>query len=355
MTNPFQFDLILLPGPDGYGAEAVLDALLEGGRIHPYPGDPHRAIYRNPETGVAFVLALAPDVAAAWRARLAGSGDEEELETEDSPPEEMEELSEEDEDDEEEDGEDAGPVEAPPAAAVIPVLVPSFFFREAIEALAAAGRKAGLHLFHPEGEAEAAGGAGEASSEAAMFAAWDVARRSLAGQAASAGGRLEVGDPRRHRTESIELTLWDPAKAEAWRRHCAARAALAAELEREGIAVPVLQAAERGGKVLTLCDWKAVTAVALPRTDLVLVRRERDRRGFLRTRRVVEEGIVPGPVIWEILKPWSELRTEPAELLVFRNAENPPQDILARLEVLELEPVDSARRASLVGVVDLSP
>ena len=131
---------------------------------------------------------------------------------------------------------------------------------------------------------------------------------------------------------------------------CVTRESLSAELG-ESVHLPVLLAARHEGEVKTLVTWDAGMPVALPRTDLVLVRRERMKKGLLLTKRVVEEGLVPCAGVWDLLAPYSELRKEPLELLVFREA-SPPQQVAARLEVMQLEPLAKARRQELTGVID---
>jgi hypothetical protein len=119
--------------------------------------------------------------------------------------------------------------------------------------------------------------------------------------------------------------------------------------------VPLLQAARHEGRVKTLCDWDQGSPAVLPRTDLVLLRRERSQKGLFRMKRVVEEGLVSGELLWEILAGASERRRDPVDLLIFRDPAGAPQDVAARLETLALEPLSGAKRASLLGVIDFDP
>jgi hypothetical protein len=240
----------------------------------------------------------------------------------------------------------------------IPTLCPSFVAREAIDFAAAIARAAHLRLEHPEaaegetpeGSGDPAAPAGPASPEA-LFAGWDRARREFARRIIEAGGKIEIPLWKGARIMA-SLTSWSAAKAEAWWRFGLARGELAAALEDKGIRVPFLQAAFHGGSVKTLCDWETWGPAVLPRTDLVLVRRRRLRKGFLKTKEVLEEGIADGARVWDLLAPLCERRSVPAELLVFPQAEPLPAAFAAGLDSLPLEPLDSARRAPLVGVVD---
>jgi hypothetical protein len=364
--NSTNFDVFLLRDAAGaLPADAILDALLAGGRIQPFASDPHRALYRNPETGAFFFLTIDPEVASLWQAQLAeerkGEDGDEGVGDGGSSVEEdygEEEEGEDEEDEEEEEEGESFEIEAPPIAAAVPLIAPSFFFREALEtldAIASAARLRLEHIPHGEGEAEAP----PAVSPDAIRSEWERARREIAEVVVAGGGSLDIlfsgHGHARHEGQSVELTVWDPAKADYWWRYSSARRALAEVLEKEGVRVPPLQAALHGGRVKSLCDWRAITDIALPRTDLVLLRRERDRKGLIRIRRVLEEGLVPGNVIWDILKPHGDLRTDPVEMLVFRKSENPPQDIAARLEVLPMESLEAAQRTSLVGVIDFDP
>jgi hypothetical protein len=318
--------------------------------------DPSRFIYRNGDTGVAFNILLAPEFARHAELALA-----EEREDGEGPAENAEETVEESgtetaregeeipsgEEDEEPDGdaaeetedeeEESFDVTQAPVTVVVPVLCPAFF---ALEGFAAAERLAaacGLGLEIPPEEGAAGTGVAAAPPTAAeALAAWRRACRAAF---------IEL-------PEGTELDVWPAAKAEAWWRYGNHRRALAAELERHGIHVPVLFAARHAGEVKTLSIWEQGTPAVFPRTDLVLIRRKRPRKGLLWTRHVSEEGLVDGGRLWDLLRPGSELRAEPLELLVFHSAAAPPSGVAADLEVLRLEPTDSARRTELLGVLD---
>lgn len=119
--------------------------------------------------------------------------------------------------------------------------------------------------------------------------------------------------------------------------------------------MPRLQAAKHAGRVRSLFTWDEGTPSVLPRAGLVLIRRERLRRGLLFLRKTKEEGIVEASELWTILESAAEYRDAPSPLLIFRNAAAPPQDVAARLEDLPLQSVEQAKRTSLVGVLDFNP
>jgi len=151
------------------------------------------------------------------------------------------------------------------------------------------------------------------------------------------------------------VSRWAPEESEEWFRYGSGRAALEAELGPQGIAVPRLQAAKHGSRVRSLIAWDEGAPSVIPRSGLVLVRRERLRRGLLFLRKVKEEGIAEGSTLWSILEGASERREEPVPLLVYRGGAELPQEVAARLEVLDLEPVHCAKRTSLIGVIDFVP
>jgi hypothetical protein len=370
-ASTFEF-LLLEKSPGAWDAAAALDAILAGGLVQPLGSDPCHAIYRNPDTGVVFSLALAVRLADLWQARREGAEGEpgeEELEergaAEDGGRGEGVEDAEEEG---EEEGEEPFEIQETPVGLSLPLLAPNFFL---LEALALAGRvaaAAGLHLERPEPrEGTAAGWDADAQAHLShtrataegILADWDRSRRSAVRVALEKGEctvafSAGAGCSKVQGTEA-EFTRWSAEKAEAWWRYGAARQALRAELGPQGVQVPLLQPAIHGGRIVSLCDWLAGAPVALPRTDLVLLRRERFRKGLIFTRKVMEEGIVEGQVIWDILAPHAEHRREPVEMLLYRPGLTPPQEVTAQLEVLPIGPLDSARRTGLVGVLDFDP
>jgi hypothetical protein len=168
--------------------------------------------------------------------------------------------------------------------------------------------------------------------EAVIVRAWVSFNRRLV---------VELDDP-------ASVTAWSPEKADAWWNYGLGRARLEAELAKDGVHVPILQGAFHEGRVKSLAAWKVGTAVALPRTDLVLVQREVEQKGFFRTRKVLVEGLLTGEETWDLLAPFSEVRREPAEIVIFRAGATAAAEVAARIERLSLEPVESARRTSLV-------
>lgn len=360
------FEIYLLKRDEGaLDAPRILQAVLSSGAIHPYQGDTGQAVYKNPDTGVFFSFVLSPEVASLWRSRLKaeasgelGEGGESE-EDEESFGEEEDEV-EEGEEGEEEEGEAPFDVEMTPVAINVPLLSPSFFCWEAIAFAERVAGAADLRIDHTVPEDAGGGdGAHEAPSPQSVFSAWDRGRRELVRAALEQG---PAGEPARSQGScssrklpvgAENLAFWSPEKAEGWWRYGISRGALLRDLEADGVHVPLLQAAFHDGEVKTLCDFRIGAPAVLPRTDLVLVRRERERKGIFRAKKVLEEGIVPGEKVWTILSAASEYRKEPCEILIFLKASSPPAAVAERLEGLYLEPLESARRNFLLGVVDL--
>jgi len=344
--NPFEIYL-LRPPEGGAPADTILDALLGDGRVALAADDPSRAHYRNPDTGAFFSLLLASEVTEAWEARLAAArraADEDA-----PPPPEPEEDYDAGEDEDFEADEDGGAepdVEQAPVIITLPLLVMEFFMREALAFAEALARTADLAVDLHAGTEDGA----QASSPAEIAATWLGARDEAVAELAEKNGGAFDLKLHAHHSVRIQLCVWSPAKAAAWWKYGSARRALAAELGPRGVVVPALSAVRHEGTVKSLCEWRPGTPCVLPRTDLVLVRRERERKGLFRTRKIVQEGLVPNEQIWKILAAHSELRAEPADLLVHRST---PPPIAARLEAMALEPLEHARNALLLGVVDL--
>lgn len=312
------FEIFLLSPLDAPAdVDRILSALRKNPWIRAQTQDPSRLLYHDRDTGVFFQL---------WCPLLAG-GDAEVLEEEESGEAEEEPASAgptdaTDPEDESSGAEDA--VSVPPVTITVPLACPGFFGREAAAAAAALAAEAGLELEL----------AGEVRSGDSIAHAWEDANARAIQNPAQKG-----------------LAVWPQETCDAWYRYGKGRTALAGELEAAGIAVPRLQAARFDGQVATLCAWAQGTPTVLPRTRLVLVTRERVKRGLLLTRKVREEGLAAGDRIWEILAPFSERRESPVELLIYREA-SLPQEAAAELEVLELLPLDDAKRTELLGIVE---
>ncbi len=346
-----------MPGASGAPSDAaILEAIAAGG--HLFVPDAIHAFYRNLDTGVFCQLTLSPGIFAALRSRMRQAAGEGEAEGASEPAaggEHLDEVEEDEErsDDEEEEDEDEAeeiPLETAPVTMTVPLFAPSFFGRETFAWAERVAAACGLAVERSDHSQEGGAEAGEPKpvTRDELFAMWDAARReSVRGLP---DGKIDIRLAAGASTH-VALTVWSEEKSAAWWSYGNAREALQGEL---GVRAPVLQPAFHGGQVKSLCDWEAGTAIALPRTDLVLVRRWRDKKGLFRTKRVLEEGIADGERIRKILEPHADRRSEPVDLLVFRPGEVVPQAVAADMEVLPLEPVDSARRVPLVGVVDFS-
>ena len=341
MKAPTTFDIYLLRGEDGvFDAQGLLETLSQS-PIRSSADDPTRYVYSNPDTGVFFQVLLAPEVLASWGrdARAEEETPTDELTEEEDPGEE--DPGEEDSREEDpgaDDAEDAAPLEIPPVTLAVPFGTPSFFGTEAAvlaEKMAHAARLRIEHSSFAPDPAEGPAGSGKTRNDA-LVESWMSSNRAAVSASRHPGS----------------LEEWSLDRAQYWLAYGSSCKALDAELGEEGVHVPRLQAARYQGKLVSLIPWEEGMPSVFPRTDLVLIRRERDRKGFLFTRRVTEEGLVSGDKIWDILAPSSEVREAPARLLIFREARNPPQQVAAQLEMLPLESVDNAKRTVLLGVVD---
>lgn len=345
------FDIYLFQKP---GREIDRTSLADAISAEPWirgdPRDPERFVYHREDTSVALSVLLERPLARAVRRRIAKEAEEGDLEPEGLPAEGDENPASEgadggDEEDSEGEAEDEGapPAEFAPVAITVPFFVPSFFLLEGLQLATRWARAAELDWAHArEEDEEPPEGSGEgatAPSFETLLELWkSEARAALA----------SIGRP-------VCLEAWPDGDARAWWAYGDARGSLRAELGPSGVEVPILQLARHAGRLKTLCVWDARRATVLPRTDLVLLRRERLKKGLILSRRAVEEGIAPGAKIWDLLAPLSEIRDDPVRLLVFRPGEALPSRVAAELEVLECEPVEAARRASLFGVVDFDP
>jgi hypothetical protein len=339
---PVTFDIYLLEtGEHPLPAGAILD-VLRSSPLRFHAAEPGQCVYRNADTSVFFQVQLSPAVVAILGGEPAieaeeASSDEGDDQVE-APGSAEEETSDSEEEASDSEGDGQQRVEMALVTISVPYGTPAFFGREAVafaERLAGATNLRLEHLPH--------GGDGASGQEAAARAhehtlldGWQRGNRLAARQASA-------------------LSVWSREQSEAWWAYGTACKALDAELAAEGIHVPRLQAARHEGAVKSLCFWEEGTPAVFPRCDLFLVRRERQRKGILFTRRIAEEGLVSGEKLWSILAPFSELRESPAPLLIFREARKPPQQVAAALEVLPLEPVEAARRTELLGVVDADP
>jgi hypothetical protein len=330
------FDILLLSrdgaAPD---ARAILEAIEGTGHALRLRTDPGRYIYRNDDTGVSFQVMVSPAVAAGRR-RAETDGDETGEEEEGSAPLlEEEPALEEGEEDEDAEEEEPFDVVMAPVTLTLPLLVPDFFLAEAVEFGLHVGGATDLTLEVPAIEGPSTQALPGGPTPAEILSAWAEASRAAL---------LEMGGTSR-------VSEWSPQKAAHWWDYGRSRPLLEAELGPGGISVPPLRAAVHEGSVKTLVIWDTTTPTVLPRADLVLVRRQRERMGLLRMRKIVEEGIAAGAKVWDLLAPFSEARTAPVDVLIFREARALPSQVAAELEVLRLEPLESVRRTELNGVI----
>jgi hypothetical protein len=193
------------------------------------------------------------------------------------------------------------------------------------------------HASSFEDEGGTAGTAGTQGTPAAILGSWLRANRKAA---------LSMKD-------RAALTSWPAQKSRSFWAYGRARAALAAELEPEGIQVPPIYLVSRDTAKKTLFVWDQGTPSVIPRTDLVLLRRERVRPGLLRSKRIVEEGVAGGDALAEILSPTGEVRSVPADLIVWRGGPGTPKSVEERIAALPLERPESVSRTELSHIIDV--
>lgn len=334
---PTVFEIFLLrkEGPAPPDSTEVLDRLRKDERIRRYTRDPSRFVYQNRDTGVFFQLYLdggveEDDESEEGRDAPDGDGGDD---GEDSVAEDPTGAEE-----DEEEAEDEGDVELAPLTLMVPLLCPTFFGSEAIEIAEVLARDLGLVVEHgaPLAPEEPGGLAAEAVHDGDLLERWKLLNRAAAME---------------HRS-SMPLTRWSERKCEEWRTYGTQRSKLKGELAGEGIEVPLLEAAFHEGTVKSLCAWHPDVPAVLPRVDLVLIHRERTRKGLLFSKRSVVEGIASGGKVWDVFSEFAEVRMEPSPLLVFRGPGAHSPRWMQALEDIPLEPVESARKTELLGVID---
>jgi len=333
------FDLFLVAKEgvqlDTESVTACLDKLPHVGQD---PNDWTRFYYRNEESGTTFFLLVDPQFIPTPKVEYEEDeypegyyDDEDEPDEEDEPEEEDDD---EEDDEEDEDGESAQ-IDTPPVTVNIPLFHPSFWAHEAFAAVRTIQDELGLDAIDPHDDGAGGGEPGDWSSEE-LFTSW------LASHA-------EVYE----NLQDKELVQrWDAEKAERFSTYCQHRAALIDAHSPDGIAVPQLFTASHRGETKSLCIWRTDETVALPKCDLVLVQRVREKRGLLGRRKKIDELLVPGETIWKLLAPFASEHAMPAPVLVFTRAEDPPAQFLNDLDHLSGDHPDDAKRIPLGGIID---
>ena len=331
--KPTNYDIYLLRSDDHPLDRAGLLEALGSLPVRQAADDPSRYLYHNDDTGVYCQLLLSPEVLSNMAPPTSeGDTDPEEESFTSTGNAEPPDPEEDEEDEDEEDGESFD-IEMAPVTLTLPLVCPGFFGREVValaERLAQGGR---LSLGHPAHEETSETAEGDSVTPTDLMASWNAANHKAASTVKEQGS----------------LTVWSEKKAEDWWVYGTHRQTLEGELGSTGVYVPRLQTAFHGQRIKSLLSWDLTTPIVLPRTDLVLIRVERKRKGLLFNRRVTMEGLVNGETLWDSLAAFSEVRSDPVDLLIFREAARPPPQVAAALEKLTLEPLESAQRAELTG------
>ncbi len=350
------FDLTLIAQDDSpIDRQQVWRLLEEIPHIRPERGDPGKLLYYNRATTVHFSITLGealypeprredlldgevPDHVDVLSESSSSSRtsrlDEEELGAEEEEQDEEDEDDDEDEDDEEHEAE----IELPPMSFHVPLFRPTFFLVEALELLRSIEKVPGLQLVTIAGPAPDGrpppDGPPAPSSRAEVLESWQELHRQAFADA----------------PDKDRLQVWTEERCAAFYNYNSHLPELQEQFAQEGLEVIPIQPARHDDRTKTLCVWRCDRPALLPRTDLVLLQRPRERRVFRRSK--LEEFVVPGETLWTILEPFSETRYEPAPMLIVRNADNPPGRMLSDLEALRGESTENAKRTEIAGVVD---
>lgn len=361
------FDVCLEP-PHGASFDAgVIFSILESNpHVHRTRDDRGRWIYRNEDTSVHFVILVHPEVVASYRRARAAEmesdedwnpeandggpdvlGIDDEGDSEDGWKEDDEDDENDEEDEDQEDSEEhgardesgfAGPLEMTPLVLSVPLFRPGFFITELEEVLSELLQKLGPLELHVAEDPSA-----------------DIAPES--DDSGDGRGNLVEEYRRLHASVAEELTdpraivRWTEERSRNFHAYARARGEIARALESEEVDVPSIHPARTGNDVVGLCVWTTDRSTVLPRCDRVLLREVRTKRGLFGKRRVVDERVVSGAELWNVLAPHSEYRERPVPHLVFRRMDPLSLRLLDALEGLAADP-SGARRTELVGVVD---
>jgi hypothetical protein len=148
------------------------------------------------------------------------------------------------------------------------------------------------------------------------------------------------------------LQYWSPDKCQAFYTYGLYRPRMLQELQGENIDVPRLHPARHEGATKSLVVWNIERATVLPRSDLILLERPREKKRLFGRKTVVEEVLVSGEDVWKVLSSAGEFRPQPVPHLVVRRPDMLPGGVLSALDGLDAEPASNARRTELAGVVD---
>ena len=332
---PYLEVFLLAPDDRQEDPRALAEAVLAERLVRPRRDDPSQLIWNDSDTGSWFHLTLDP-------ALLTGSpvDGEEGAEPGLFPgvhPDEHDRTQATDLDEEEDDEEEPDEPQAdhPPLIANIPLFHPSFFPRVSFEVLLSLAERCGLSvLVTEEGDDDVT-----ISSLEQGLAAWERAHHPF----------FEANP------ELPGVVRWSPEKSEAFFAWGRALEELSTRHASDGLAVSMLQAARFEQTIRSLTTWVSDQAAVLPRADLVLVERARERRGILGKRRRREELIVDGETFWKTLAPHGQVISSPTEHLVLRAPEEPSARFTADVENLRGARPDAAKRSALAGVIDIEP
>ena len=348
----------------------LLATLQQNPSVHATANDPSRFLYRNEDTAVHFTVVVGELVSAA---ALRSSQDEDEHEgafDEDSDEDEsgtvgdedapslsegepglsegepglsegepgLSEgepgLSESEPEDEDEDGDPPSP-ELPFVALSVPLFRPEFFLDEVSEFVATLQAHGRLELIDPN--------AGSGEDDASIDPDLDALRASWR---STHGGLAErVADRSR-------LCHWTTAQSRAFFEYGRARREFLRRLSEHSIDVPLLQPALHAGVIRSLCVVNLERPSIVPPSDLVLLQVPRDRKGLFRTKRVLEEHVIPGDPLWRILSAHLRSGEDPVPHSIYDPLGGPSREVLEAIDGLEKESVESAKRTELAGVVD---
>ena len=330
------FDLFLIPS-----AERTPDTTTIGRMLAESPwliqdrSDPTQMIYQNQDNSVRFFILLDPALL-----QQAAADELDEFEDEDArvPTSVLPDTADLEQANlpglEEEEEEEPAPVmDIPTLTNNIPLFQPSGVAREAIAFFLGIAKEAGLDSIDPQASEEGDAGGHNADE---LYDSWLKTQQAVF---------IELKG-------QLDFIRWEDERSRNFFAYASSCPELREKYREENLEVLQVQPASYNEDVLSLCVWRTDVPAIIPRTDLVLLERVRQKKTFFGTRKVTDELLVTGDELWKILEPFSKVIDEPAPMLIFREAAMPPSQLSYDLEELTGENAAAAKRTEFTGVID---
>ncbi len=344
------FDIFLESvGEQATDGSALLSALGGFPHLHVTVDDPSRFVYQNADTSVHFVIIVDRRL-LPQRDAYAENYDYDE--DGDAPPyrdvlPDESDINDFDYDDEDDayDDEDAEadvvtPIDTPVLTISVPLFRPTFFVAEAMHVIETVRAATDLSIVDPQ-----EGGAGD--GEPGAWNEEDIAKSWKQTHLRAIN----------HLKHPEALQVWSDEQCRSFYAYGTYRPKLLDELRGEEIDAPLLQPALHDKRTKSLFIWNLEKPTVVPQSDLVILQLPRKKRGFFGRKTVIDEVLIPGEAVWDLLTQVAEFRGHPTPHLVLRDPRLLPESVVAALDDLPSEPASNARRTELAGVVDfdLSP